>query len=153
MGDTRRETEDTQGRFIYEETITTYTPHRVFLLYYERLSVWAETATEEEAGLPFDSIWRVSAPIQFIAGKVQLLVPQFSGKYEPDNAYCPGPQTSRSSHCFRSKVQSNWPAVCDLRDPSLGHTPHLCGPEPNRVPGLSPATPLTHALLPPNWTP
>lgn len=156
MGDTRRETEDTQGRFIYEETITTYTPHRVFLLYYEHLSVWAETATEEEAGLPFDSIWRVSAPIQFIAGKVQLLVPQFSGKYEPDNAYCPGPQTSRSSHCFRSKVQSNWPAICDLRDPSLSrphttpvwprtqqsarpfscHSPHSCSP-PTKLDALT----------------
>lgn len=130
-----------------EETITTYTPHRVCLLYYERLSVWAETATEE-AGLPFDSIWRVLAPVQFIAGKVQLLVPQSSGKYEPDNAYCPGPQTARRSHCFRSEVQSNCPAVCDLHDPSFSrphttplrprarrsarlfscHSPHSCSP-------------------------
>lgn len=121
VGDTRRETEDTQGKVICEETITTYTPHRVCRSYNERRSVWAETATEE-AGPPFDSVWRASAPVQCIAGKVQLLGPQASGKYEPGNASCPGPQTSRSFTAFGATFSPIVPPSAISMTPL---TPHL----------------------------
>ena len=79
------------------------------------------------------------AAAQFTAGKVVLLLPQYSEQYSADSPYCSCPRTSSSFPLLAERSSSFQPAVRDLHHPPLpaAHT-HLPTPDPE-LRGLSPA--------------